>query len=188
MQAEVDPARRDKVEARRARRGRSARIATHGRAVEERVPRHQHELVLGWASRDQLEALGATRRRAASRRERACRPRARSGPSGKWVETGVAIATASSLVCESRLDRRVRTRVGEAPGHQREPLRVRVDRSRRVRRTRAPECCARDSGPSSRGRRQRPARRHAVELRWRIRAKGVRKIIFRSSPSDQPRT
>ena len=75
MEAQVDPAHRDEVDL--SERAGLDQLAHRDdrRAVEERVAGHQHRPVL-LCEPDQLEASRATRRRAASRRRRACRPRA----------------------------------------------------------------------------------------------------------------
>ena len=93
VQAEVDAARRDEVDARRARRASiSSRITSHRRAVEERVAGHEHEPALV-GELDQLARLrgrGGERlldehvlaglERAQPRARSASRPASRSRP------------------------------------------------------------------------------------------------------------
>ena len=98
----------------------------HRRAVEERVPRHEHE-VLSLGELDEL-AASAERRRAASRRRRACRLRAPPCASSWWVETGVA--TSDRLDVGRPRAPRSTSVVCSTPGYRRpiqgEPSRDRV--------------------------------------------------------------
>ena len=107
VQAQVDAAGRDEVEVTQIARVDQLLDGDDRWAVEERVTRHQH--APGPAGEpDELRRPPPSSPPAASRRTRACRTRVPCEARSKWVDTGVAITTASMRSSASDVEVRAR--------------------------------------------------------------------------------
>jgi hypothetical protein len=188
VEAEVDPARGDEVELAEHAALDQVPDRDDGRAVEEGMAGHQHQVPIG-GELDQLEALAA---------------RGRERLLDEDVLTGLERAPGEGVMAghggrdRHRLQRLVRQELvvalvapdaREAPSEQLQPLGVVVVDADEVGAVelvqvpgelRAPVAEADDGAADGRV--------HAVAFRCRRSAKGVRSSSRRSRPSDQPRT
>ena len=195
VQPEVHAARRDEVDLAELAGIDQLADRDDRRAVEERVARHQHEPAL--ARRGAISSTHSADEAASGFSTKTCLPASSAAAaSGKWVETGVAIATASIVVVVEHLlevARRARRRVAPRDRSSARGRESQIATSSASRRARGGS--ARGSGPSSRGRRRadshrtrrRCAGRQVVLLAASEECERRAESSLRSSPSDQPR-